>query len=339
MERAVWSLFLLRLRRKSIRLPVEVLPEAVDAVDDAVELVQTVGVRGPQLRQRAELGQVAEAVLGRLGHRHLTGDEAAVALAGMDPEGLRRLLREEGGRLIGGDAAEEEARGEADRARGRCDEVRQVAQLAQVALPPLAGEQGGQRRAGHELLAQARDEAADSPVVAIDGSTAGVAGEQDAALLQQLAHRGHPERERGTPVVPWKRCLRDVDAHAVAARQGLGGAVGGVDPPARERVVTAQELHGLVAADHPHLEGLGGAGGPLARRLDRRGRLGLDGRGREVWHQPYRLISWATRSRCHVASPNVNSDDLARLKYRCRSCSQVKPMPPCSWMPVPAARR
>ena len=27
-----------------------------------------------------------------------------------------------------------------------------------------------------------------------------------------------------------------------------------------------------------------------------------------------RLISWATRSRCHVPSPNVNSEDLARLK-------------------------
>src|SRR5437773_8706540 len=45
-------------------------------------------------------------------------------------------------------------------------------------------------------------------------------------------------------------------------------------------------------------------------------------------------MSCATRSRWYVASPKVNSDDLARLKYRCRSCSHVKPMPPWSWIPV-----
>ena len=53
----------------------------------------------------------------------------------------------------------------------------------------------------------------------------------------------------------------------------------------------------------------------------------------------YRFTSWATRSRWYVASPNVNSEPLARLKYRCRSCSQVNPMPPCSWMPAAATRR
>jgi hypothetical protein len=53
----------------------------VDAVDDAVELVAAVGVGGTQVVERAELGEVAEAVLGRLGHRQLTRHEAAVTLA------------------------------------------------------------------------------------------------------------------------------------------------------------------------------------------------------------------------------------------------------------------
>jgi hypothetical protein len=65
----------------------------------------------------------------------------------------------------------------------------------------------------------------------------------------------------------------------------------------------------------------------------------LEGGAFDAPPSSYKLISWATRSRCQVASPNVNSDDLARLKYRCRSCSQVKPMPPWSWMPAPAALR
>lgn len=38
----------------------------------------------------------------------------------------------------------------------------------------------------------------------------------------------------------------------------------------------------------------------------------------------------AIRSRCHFVSPSVNSQALARLRYRCRSCSHVKPSPPCN---------
>src|SRR5919109_2410905 len=72
---------LARLVRKPILLPVEVGPGAVDAVADAVELVLAVGVRGPQLVEGGELGEVAQAVLGGLGHGHLAGDEAAGALA------------------------------------------------------------------------------------------------------------------------------------------------------------------------------------------------------------------------------------------------------------------
>jgi hypothetical protein len=102
---------------EAVLLPVEVLPEAVDAVDDAVELVAAVGVGGPQLVERAKLREIAEPVLGRLGHRHLPGHEAAVALTRVDPECLRCLFGEEDGRLVGRHRAqEEEAGGEADRA-------------------------------------------------------------------------------------------------------------------------------------------------------------------------------------------------------------------------------
>src|SRR5581483_2716914 len=45
--------------------------------------------------------------------------------------------------------------------------------------------------------------------------------------------------------------------------------------------------------------------------------------------------AWATRSRWYTASPRVVSPHLARLKYRCMSCSQVKPMPPWTWMASP----
>ena len=53
----------------------------------------------------------------------------------------------------------------------------------------------------------------------------------------------------------------------------------------------------------------------------------------------HKLISCATSSRFQVASPKVTSEPLARLKYRCMSCSQVKPMPPWIWMPSPATKR
>ena len=49
--------------------------------------------------------------------------------------------------------------------------------------------------------------------------------------------------------------------------------------------------------------------------------------------------SRATNSRFQVASPKVTSLPLARLKYRCMSCSQVKPMPPWIWMPSPLTMR
>ena len=40
----------------------------------------------------------------------------------------------------------------------------------------------------------------------------------------------------------------------------------------------------------------------------------------------------ASSSRWYVGSPKSSSELLARLKYRCAGCSQVKPMPPWIWM-------
>src|SRR2546425_9674682 len=37
----------------------------------------------------------------------------------------------------------------------------------------------------------------------------------------------------------------------------------------------------------------------------------------------------ATRSRWYAGSPNATSFQRARLNQRCRSCSHVKPIPPC----------
>src|ERR1700694_5436560 len=62
--------------RPAVGLPVEAFPERVDAVDDAVELVAAVGVGAPHVVERGELGEIAEPVLRRLGHRHLVGHEA-----------------------------------------------------------------------------------------------------------------------------------------------------------------------------------------------------------------------------------------------------------------------
>src|SRR5215472_12330705 len=52
-----------------------------------------------------------------------------------------------------------------------------------------------------------------------------------------------------------------------------------------------------------------------------------------------------TPSRCarccrwYAASPRKSWLDFARLKYRCASCSHVKPMPPWIWMLSAAARK
>src|SRR5207244_4981919 len=112
--------------RPATLLPVEARPEDVDAVDDPAELVPAVRVRAPQLLQRAELGEVPEAVLRRLGHRHLVGDESPVTFSGRDPEALGGLFGVEARRLARRHRAQEEPRAEPDRARPRRDEGGQI---------------------------------------------------------------------------------------------------------------------------------------------------------------------------------------------------------------------
>src|SRR5205823_11149110 len=129
-----------RSRRKAIDLPIEALPGGVEAVDDPVELGPAVGVGRPELLDRVELGDPGQTVLRGLGHLHLAGQEAPVAVARVDPEPFRRLLGEEPLLLVRGHAAEKEARGEADRARAGCDEMRQVTEAGEVAGPPFSRE-------------------------------------------------------------------------------------------------------------------------------------------------------------------------------------------------------
>src|SRR5262249_15146784 len=47
----------------------------------------------------------------------------------------------------------------------------------------------------------------------------------------------------------------------------------------------------------------------------------------------------ATRARGQGRSPRAPANALARWKWSCRSSSQVKPIPPCNWMPAPATLR
>src|SRR5438309_11153730 len=103
------------LSGKSVALPVEALPERVDPVDDAVELVTAVAVRRPQVVERSELRQIGEPVLGRLGHLHLARQEASIAFARKDPESLRRFFREEPRILAWRHGVEEDACCEAAR--------------------------------------------------------------------------------------------------------------------------------------------------------------------------------------------------------------------------------
>src|SRR2546430_1329017 len=97
-----------RSRGKAVGLPVEVLPEGVDAVDDPVELVAAIGVGGPEILERPELGEPRQTVLPRLGPLHLLPEEAPVALAGGDPEAFRPFLRGKAWRPIAGAPAKGE---------------------------------------------------------------------------------------------------------------------------------------------------------------------------------------------------------------------------------------
>src|SRR5581483_12420441 len=49
---------------------------------------------------------------------------------------------------------------------------------------------------------------------------------------------------------------------------------------------------------------------------------------------PERAPSWHNRSRCQVGSPYSAASEVSRRRYRCWSCSQVKPIPPKTWKQV-----
>src|SRR2546425_4729115 len=138
--------FLARENWEPVRLPVKARPHDFHPVGDALELVAAVGVSGDQLVERSGLGQIAEAILARLGHFHVAREVAAIPLTRKDPEPFGRLLGEEPRLLAGRHRAQEEARREADRARGRRDEVREIAKRAEIAGPALAGDQLGEWR-------------------------------------------------------------------------------------------------------------------------------------------------------------------------------------------------
>src|SRR5213078_1291019 len=301
---------------KTIGLPVETPPEGVDAVDDPVELVPAVGVGGPEVLDRLELGEPGQTVLRRLGHLHLVREEAPVAVARMDPEPFRRLLGEEPRRLIDRCAAEEEARGEADRARAGRDEVRQVPEAAEVHPPALAREQLGERRLPrHERRAAALDPGRDRGHPGVERVVVAVAREEDAAFFEELADGGHPEGERRRVVVAREDRLGLDRAEPTAARPRARRSVGGIDLAAREGVVAAEELHGPLAADHVDLDRLRRAGRRRAHEHDGRGGLRLhrrcDGRGQE--RASLRLARDAKRGAWGAGgSPRRASPPLAR---------------------------
>src|SRR3990172_7141642 len=108
--------------------PVVALTVEVDLMEDAVKLVPAVAMGGPEVVEGVELRQVSQRVLRRLGHGHLPRPEAAVAVPRPDPESLRGFLEEEPRLLPGGKRRDEEAGREADRARGRRDEVGEIAE-------------------------------------------------------------------------------------------------------------------------------------------------------------------------------------------------------------------
>src|SRR6266436_34237 len=114
---------------------------------DTVKLVPAVLVGPPDLGERLELGEIAQPAIGRLGHGPLPAPVTAKALGRRDPEALRGLLVEEARALAHGNRSEKEARAEANGARGRRDEVREVAEGAEIEVPALGGEERSERLA------------------------------------------------------------------------------------------------------------------------------------------------------------------------------------------------
>src|SRR5512144_1902587 len=256
----------------------------LDPVGDAVELVAPVGVRVPHRGQVVEAGQVAEPAVRRLGHLHLAGEEAAVTLGGIDPEALGGLAAQEARLLARGHRGQEEARSEADGARRRRDEVREIAEGREVQVPALLLEQRVKRRAlGGERVPYPLHPIADHRVARIHRPAVDVAADQEPGLFHQLARRGHPEGEWRQAVGGGERGERGRGRDAAAASQRRLAGVGRLDLAAGERVEPAEEAHALLPADHVHLDRAarpradqedGGGGTRGGRRAGGRGHAG-----------------------------------------------------------------
>src|SRR5712691_10356048 len=212
--------------------PVNLHAGCLDAVEDSVELVPAVGVGGPYGIEAVELGEVAEAAVGGLGHGPLPAPVTPETLGRLDPEALRRLLAEESRALAGGNGSEKEACGEADGARGRRDEVREVAKGPEVEVPALGLEERGQGRAlGHVRRTKRLD--------ALGGSNRAsglVARRQHARLFEQLARGRHPEGQRWQVVLRRHDPVRFSGGEAAAPGEDFGQAVLGIHLAAGKRV-------------------------------------------------------------------------------------------------------
>ena len=114
-------------------------PAALDAVEDAVELVAPVGVRGPHVVERCRSPRCTRARTrpARPSASHPRGSGGGPRRdRSRSPRRPPRRAAADPGRA--GTRRQEEPRGEADRARGRRDEVREIAKRRQVEVPALA---------------------------------------------------------------------------------------------------------------------------------------------------------------------------------------------------------
>ena len=188
-------------------------------------------------------------------------------LGGLHPEALRGFLGDESGFLAGRDGAEEEARREADRARRRRHEVRQIGERREVREPALGGQDRGERAlAADKGPPVALEPGATSGAPAATGPPVGVPGQQHAGLLEDLAHARQPVGE-GRHLV---RRVADrprggLGREPAGPAESLVAPVGEVDLAAREGVVAAQEAHVARPADQEHLQSPSARPGRISR--------------------------------------------------------------------------
>ena len=201
---------------------------------------------GQHLVRRGAPGDRPQVGDGRRHHPELTAGGLAQRIGGPDPHAVHRLGVVVRARLVGRGDGEEEAGVEpARRLPDRRHPVGDVAHGGQLEHQPVATAQ-----IDHRQLA-----GVDGMPIGVGGddrSAVGAAGEQDAGLLEALAHRRHEVRQ-ATLLHPQRgRCRRIVEP--VAVRLDVGTAVGGVDLAAREDVHPAGEHGARRAAQHEHLQ-------------------------------------------------------------------------------------